>query len=90
MGTYAYRTYQERREIQKMYEKGATAKELADKFDVSVQTVYSELQRGYDGTRLPDMRKRYDADLAQRRMQQSFERRGRKRHHETAPANEGA
>ena len=33
---------------------------------------------GQDGTRLPDQRRRYNADLAQLRVQQSLEWRGRK------------
>ncbi len=39
---------------------------------------YSELRCGQDGSRLPNKRMRYNADLAQLRIQQSFERRGRR------------
>ena len=40
--------------------------------------IYAELTRGQDGTRLPDRRLRYSAELAQRRVQASLERRGKR------------
>ena len=46
--------------------------------------VYTELSRGRDGSRLPDQRLRYSAELAQRKVQQSLERRGRKARKPTA------
>lgn len=78
MATYAYRSISERQKIQSLWESGASVKEIAQDFDLSVSAIYTELKRGYDGTRLPDMRRRYDAELAQLTVQKSIERRGRK------------
>ena len=72
------RTYEERTIIQKMWNDGAQAKEIADKLEAPLSTIYSELRRGQDGSRLQNQRLRYSADLAQLRVQQSFERRGRR------------
>jgi len=61
-----------------MWEAGAKATEIADKLEAPLSSIYSELRRGQDGTRLQNRRLRYNADLAQLRIQQSFERRGRR------------
>ena len=61
-----------------MWNDGAQAKEIADKLEAPLSTIYSELRRGQDGSRLQNQRLRYNADLAQLRVQQSFERRGRR------------
>lgn len=78
MACYTSRTYKERRTIQKLWEDGVQAKEIADKLEAPLSSLYSELRRGQDGSRLPNKRMRYNADLAQLRIQQSFERRGRR------------
>ncbi len=78
MACYTMRTYEERTIIQKMWNDGAQAKEIADKLEAPLSTIYSELRRGQDGSRLQNQRLRYSADLAQLRVQQSFERRGRR------------
>ena len=78
MACYTMRTYEERTVIQKMWNDGAQAKEIADKLEAPLSTIYSELRRGQDGSRLQNQRLRYSADLAQLRLQQSFERRGRR------------
>lgn len=78
MACYTMRTYEERTIIQKMWNDGAQAKEIADKLEAPLSTIYSELRRGQDGSRLQNQRLRYNADLAQLRVQQSFERRGRR------------
>ena len=78
MASYAYRSVDERQKIQSMWEHGTPAKDMASTLGVSLSSLYSELRRGFDGTRLPNMRRRYDAQVAQLRMQQSLERRGRK------------
>ena len=78
MACYTLRTYEERRMIQSLWEAGVQAKEIADKLEAPLSSIYSELQRGQDGSRLSNKRLRYDADLAQLRIQQSFERRGRR------------
>lgn len=78
MADYAFRTIGDRLKIQRMWEQGYSPKEIAGTFGKSLSVVYTELSRGRDGTRLPDQRLRYSADLAQRKVQQSLERRGRK------------
>lgn len=78
MATYAYRSLSERQKIQSLWESGASVKEIAEILKLSGSAIYTELRRGYDGTRLPDQRRRYDAELAQLNVQQSIERRGRK------------
>lgn len=78
MACYTMRTYEERTVIQKMWNDGAQAKEIADKLEAPLSTIYSELRRGQDGSRLQNQRLRYSADLAQLRVQRSFERRGRR------------
>ena len=84
MADYAFRTIGDRVEIQKMWEKGYSPKKIAEDTGKSLAVVYTELSRGRDGTRLPDQRLRYSAELAQRRVQQSLERRGRKARKPTA------
>lgn len=78
MAGYAYRSLAERQKIQCLWESGASVKELAQHFELSASAMYTELKRGYDGTRLPDMRRRYNAELAQLNVQRSIERRGRR------------
>lgn len=78
MACYTMRTYEERTIIQKMWNDGAQAKEIADKLEAPLSTIYSELRRGQDGSRLQNQRLRYNADLAQLRVQQAIERRGRR------------
>ena len=78
MACYVSRTYEERIIIQKLWEAGVQAKEIANKLEAPLSSIYSELRRGQDGSRLPNQRLCYNADLAQLRIQQSFERRGRR------------
>ena len=78
MACYGTRTYEERKIIQNLWEAGVQVRLIADKLGAPLSSIYLELQRGQDGSRLPNQRLRYNADLAQMRMQQSFERRGRK------------
>ena len=75
---YAFRTLEDRQKIEKLWEDGRTPKEISETTGVSVHVVYKEMTRGQDGTRLPDQRLRYSAELAQRRVQASLERRGKR------------
>jgi len=76
MACYKTRTYEERMVIQEMWGDGAKAEEIAERLGSSLSAIYYELRRGQDGSRLPNQRLRYNADLAQLRIQQSYERRG--------------
>ena len=78
MADYAFRTLEDRQKIEKLWEDGRTPKEISETTGVSVHVVYNELTRGQDGTRLPDKRLRYSAELAQLRVQQSLEKRGKR------------
>ena len=78
MASYTYRTYKERRTIQRLWEAGVQVKEIVDKLNAPLSSIYSELWCGQDGSRLPNRWHCYNADLAQLRIQQSFGRRGRK------------
>ena len=78
MADYAFRTLEDRRKIEKMWEAGRTPKEISANLEKSLTVIYTELTRGQDGTRLPDHRLRYSAELAQRRVQASLERRGKR------------
>ena len=88
MADYAFRTIGDRMEIQRMWENGLSPKEIAGETGKSLDVVYTELSRGRDGSRLPDQRLRYSAELAQRKVQQSLERRGRKARKPTASEQE--
>ena len=56
MADYAFRTIEDRRKIQEMWEEGRSPREIAGAFEKSLDVVYTELSRGRDGTRLPDQR----------------------------------
>ena len=78
MADYAFRTLEDRQKIEKLWEDGRTPKEISTHLEKSLTVIYTELNRGQDGTRLPDQRLRYSAELAQRRVQASLERRGKR------------
>ena len=78
MAGYAFQSLQARQALQTRWEQGQTAKALAEALNVPRSTIYPELRSGRSGDRLPDQRLKYDADLAQLRMQQELEQRGRK------------
>lgn len=79
MAAYAFRSLDERKELEKLWQDGQVPKEIAGSMDKSVSVIYAELARGRDGTRLPDQRLRYSAELAQLRVQKSLESRGKRR-----------
>lgn len=79
MAGYAFQSLQARKTLQTLWEEqGQTAKALAEALSVPLSTIYTELRRGRTGDRLPDQRLEYDAKLAQLKMQQELEQRGRK------------
>jgi IS30 family transposase len=75
---YAFRTLEDRQKIEKLWDDGRTPKEISVRTGKSLPVIYAELTRGRDGTRLPDQRLRYSAELAQRRVQESLEKRGKR------------
>ena len=78
MAGYAFRSLEDRRKVETLWEKGRVPKEIASELGTSVSVIYNELSRGRDGSRLPDQRLRYNAELAQIRVQKSLERRGKR------------
>lgn len=82
MADYAFRTLEDRQKIQQFWENGLSPREISAEVQKPLTVIYAELKRGQDGvTRLEDGRLKYDAKLAQRVVNGSLERRGRK----TAP-----
>ncbi len=79
MACYTTRTYEERKALQRLWEAGVSAREIADRLKAPVSFVYAELRRGQDGSRLENKRLRYDAELAQLKIQKAFESRGRRK-----------
>lgn len=79
MADYAFRTIEDRRKIERLWNVGRSPKEISEALGKTVTVIYTELARGRDGSRLPDQRMRYSADLAQQKVQQSLEQRGRKK-----------
>ena len=77
MASYAFATLQARQKLQELWEQGMAVKVLSTALEVPLSTLYTELRRGRSGDRLPDQRLQYDATLAQLRMQQELERRGK-------------
>lgn len=77
MASYAFATLQARQKLQELWEQGMAVKDLSAALEVPLSTLYMELRRGRSGDRLPDQRLQYDASLAQLRMQQELERRGK-------------
>ena len=66
--------YPDRKAIAALYAAGA--KEIG----VAPRTIYAELKRGREGDKLDkNFRPSYDADLAQKRAQESLRRRGRRK-----------
>ena len=77
MPGHAFKTLEDRRKIERLWEAGHTQQEIAAAMGTAQSVISNELARGRDGTRLPNQRLRYSAELAQLRMQESLERRGR-------------
>lgn len=77
MASYAFATLQARQKLQELWEQGMAVKDLSAALEVPLSTLYTELRRGRSGDRLPDQRLQYDASLAQLRMRQELERRGK-------------
>lgn len=72
--------YPDRKAIAALYAAGAKAGQIAKEIGVAPRTIYAELKRGREGDKLDkNFRPSYDADLAQKRAQESLRRRGRRK-----------
>lgn len=78
MGKYSYLTFDQRREIESLYNDGNRVVDIASKIQRSVAAVYEELKRGYTGELDENKRLKYNADLAQTTVQANIRRRGNK------------
>lgn len=78
MPGYAFRSIEERRVIERMWNDGKTPKEIAAETGTNIKTIYDELVRGCDGKRLPNCRLRYSAEVAQMRVELLLEWRGKR------------
>lgn len=79
MASYTFKSLEDRKKVETLWERGLVPKEIAGELGTSIHVVYNELTRGRDGSRLPDKRLRYNAELAQLRVQESLERRGKRK-----------
>lgn len=78
MSRYKYLTLADRIRLERLYQNGDRPQDIADAIGVHVATVYKELKRGDTGELDRNMRQGYSAELAQRRLQESFKCRGRR------------
>lgn len=77
-GKYKYLSLSDRHTIEKMYAAGARPIDIAEKIGCHTATVYTELQRGQNGELDANQRPAYSAEIAQRKVQEGFRRRGRR------------
>ena len=78
-GKYRYLTFEDRKKIEAWHLIGDRPADIAARLSVHYTTIYKELQRGATGTLDRNQREGYSAELAERRLRESFKRRGRKR-----------
>lgn len=78
MKKYRYLTFDDRKEIEKRYSAGDRPADIALHVGVHVATIYHEIEKGYTGRSLADMRPEYSAEAAQRATQANFKSRGRR------------
>lgn len=64
---YRIRSLETRREIENAWNTRSSIEEICNIIDRGYQTVYRELRLGYDGTYLPNGKKKYSASLAYKR-----------------------
>lgn len=77
-GKYKFLTKADRQRMAEWYLNGERACDIANWLGVHTATIYNELQRGYTGELDKNQRRAYDPELAQRKLQEGFGRRGRR------------
>jgi IS30 family transposase len=77
-GKYRYLTFEDRKKIEAWYLIGDRPADIAARLSVHYTTIYKELQRGATGELDANQREGYSAELAERRLRESFKRRGKK------------
>lgn len=76
--TCKYFAYDDRKQLEALYNAGAELSKIAVMFGVHLSTVYRELNRGGTGEIDANGRNGYNAELAQKNMLESLKHRGRK------------
>ncbi len=74
-----YLSYNQRKEIEKLYASGAEVIEIADAIRVNPATIYRELKRGETEELDRNGRASYSAELGQRTVNENFRRRGNRK-----------
>ena len=82
MNGYTYISFDQRREIEKLYGEGARVVDIAARLGRSVAAIYEDLKRGYTGALDRNKRPEYSADIAQTNVQTNMRSRGRRAHSE--------
>ena len=77
-GKYRYLTFEDRKKIEAWYLIGDRPADIAARLSVHYTTIYKELPRGATGELDANQREGYSAELAERRLRESFKRRGKK------------
>lgn len=77
--TCRYLTYENRKSIEAMYANGVTLADIASELGVHLATIYRELARGDTGELDANGRSGYNAELAQRAIQDSIKHRGHRK-----------
>ena len=77
-GKYRYLTFEDRKKIEAWHLLGDRPVDIAARLSVHHTTIYKELQRGATGTLDANQREGYSAELAERRLRESFKRRGKR------------
>ena len=76
-GKYRYLTFEDRKKIEAWHLLGDRPVDIAARLSVHHTTIYKELQRGATGALDANQREGYSAELAERRLRESFKRRGK-------------
>lgn len=76
--TYRYLTFEDRKKIEAWHKFGDRPVDIAARLSVHHTTIYKELQRGATGELDANQREGYNAELAERRLRESFKRRGKR------------
>ena len=77
-GKYRYLTFEDRKKIEAWHLIGDRPADIAARLSVHYTTIYKELQRGATGALDRNQREGYSAELAERRLRESFKRRGKR------------
>lgn len=77
-GKYRYLTFEDRKKIEAWHLLGDRPVDIAARLSVHHTTIYKELQRGATGALDANQREGYSAELAERRLRESFKRRGKR------------